>query len=250
MLDLRALRKARNWTQEDLVEKAGVSLPVISKIEKGRAVSLISAVKVCQALGVERIEQTGIKLYPQAAASLCPLRPLREAKGWSQQKLAEAVEVSVTTIIDMENGKAVNRLVMLLVCQALEVSVEDVIALNLFAPKEVELYQFLLQQAPPGKRVSLRDLRKAKGWSQECLAANAGVSHDLVSRAESGKAINRMSALLICQALGMPLQGVQGLKVTSSMRGQAWIVPTTSNGKGQAENGNIERVAAHAQANV
>lgn len=58
-----------------------------------------------------------------------------------------------------------------------------------------------------------------------------------------------MSALLICQAIGMPLEGIQGLKVTSSMRGQAWIVPTTSNGKCQAENGNIERVAAHSQAN-
>ncbi len=230
MSGLRALRKARNWTQEDLVEKAGVSLLVISKIEKGRAVSRRSALKVCQAFGVELSAIEGVKVYPQAVESSSPLRALREAKGWSQQKLAEAVEVSVTTITNMEHGKAVNRLVMLLVCQALGVSVEGVIALNLFSKKEVELYQFLLQKEIPGERVSLRDLRKAKGWSQETLAALVGVSHDLISRAESGKGINRMSALLICQALEVPLQAVQGLKITSSMRGQAWIVPAPSNG--------------------
>jgi transcriptional regulator with XRE-family HTH domain len=53
----------------------------------------------------------------------------------------------------------------------------------------------------------VRELRLAKGWSQERLAEEAGLSTDAISRIERGDRGPRLETLdQIAQAVGLPLQ--------------------------------------------
>ncbi len=47
---IRKKRITKKWTQIELAQKAGVSLPTISKAEKGRLISDLSKQKIADAL--------------------------------------------------------------------------------------------------------------------------------------------------------------------------------------------------------
>lgn len=49
---VRAERRRRHWTQEQLKDAAGVSRPTIARIERGYNVSTTSVAKVVEALGL------------------------------------------------------------------------------------------------------------------------------------------------------------------------------------------------------
>ncbi len=58
------------------------------------------------------------------------IKELRVTKGWSQMELATRAGLSITTIVNMEAGKPVQRTTMLLVTRVLEVKPEDVTGIN------------------------------------------------------------------------------------------------------------------------
>jgi transcriptional regulator with XRE-family HTH domain len=68
--------------------------------------------------------------------------------------------------------------------------------------------QKLLQMKLPAEqtpRNRIRELREARGWSQEQLAAKAGTTHSVISRLESGeRRLNSDNMQAIARALGVP----------------------------------------------
>jgi len=62
-MSIRAIREREGISQMQLATRAGVSLPVISRMETGKPVQSISFRVVCQALGVDPDAVTGVNLY-------------------------------------------------------------------------------------------------------------------------------------------------------------------------------------------
>ena len=56
---LRAVRKAKMLSQDDLARRAGLSRPTISRVEAGEEARFVTVRKLAEALGVEPIELTG-----------------------------------------------------------------------------------------------------------------------------------------------------------------------------------------------
>ena len=50
---IREARKQREWSQEMLAEKAGVSRPTIARVERGDDVSTANLTKVAEVLGLQ-----------------------------------------------------------------------------------------------------------------------------------------------------------------------------------------------------
>ncbi len=60
---LRSRRLERNWSQQELADRAGVGLTTVQKLESGRDTQLTSAIKVLRALNLmDRVDG----LIPQA----------------------------------------------------------------------------------------------------------------------------------------------------------------------------------------
>lgn len=62
MVTIRELREQANLSQMQLAIKAGVTIPVISRIENGHLVSRSSFLHVCRALGVDPDTVTGVQI--------------------------------------------------------------------------------------------------------------------------------------------------------------------------------------------
>ena len=77
---VRRLRRERNWSQEELAERANVHLNFVGRLERGQIVSpeLISVLKLAMALEVE----PSVLLTDFTPALMKKLRPLlrREAR--------------------------------------------------------------------------------------------------------------------------------------------------------------------------
>lgn len=85
---LEHIRLARNITQVDLAEQAGVSLRTIRRLEKGQGVSLDTFIRVLIALGVQQNMQT---LLPDPS-----IRPIdRVNMGGTERKRASSRKTSV-----------------------------------------------------------------------------------------------------------------------------------------------------------
>lgn len=50
---VKAQRKAKGWSQEQLAQSAGLSRPTVARIESGNAVSTDTMAKVAAALNIE-----------------------------------------------------------------------------------------------------------------------------------------------------------------------------------------------------
>jgi len=72
-------RLNRDWTQEQLAEEAGVSLPTVSRLERGESTSLVSFLRILRALALLR---DLARLVPDVPASpvqeIRSRRPLRQ----------------------------------------------------------------------------------------------------------------------------------------------------------------------------
>ncbi|NKB88494.1 MAG: helix-turn-helix domain-containing protein [Acidobacteria bacterium] len=68
-------RLNRDWTQERLAEEAGVSLPTVSRLERGESTSLVSFLRVLRALDLMRDLK---RLVPEVPPS--PVQELRTRK--------------------------------------------------------------------------------------------------------------------------------------------------------------------------
>jgi HTH-type transcriptional regulator/antitoxin HipB len=50
---VKAQRKTKGWSQQQLADTAGVSRPTVARIEAGSAVSTATLAKIADALGIE-----------------------------------------------------------------------------------------------------------------------------------------------------------------------------------------------------
>lgn len=87
-MTLRELRTIKGWTQKDLAAKAGVSLEVIAKMERGKGsgktyVSLESAKRVSEKLGI-----TLDGLWELLIADEQPLKQGNNTLKWTKAKKA------------------------------------------------------------------------------------------------------------------------------------------------------------------
>jgi len=74
---LKEMRDARGWTQQQLAGASGVSQTFISELEScKKQPTVIIAIKLAQALGVELMELLQPNLIPERGVS--PEKPLRE----------------------------------------------------------------------------------------------------------------------------------------------------------------------------
>lgn len=65
---VRGLRLARNWTQQELGARAGVSTPTVQRFERGDMITLGNFVRLIQAL--QRIRELESLLLPDEAISI------------------------------------------------------------------------------------------------------------------------------------------------------------------------------------
>lgn len=75
-LQIRNIRLEQNITQEQLAERSGLGRASISRIEKGRSVSLLTLVQLLRALN--RLDL--LNAFQQAQPSISPMRMLKEPK--------------------------------------------------------------------------------------------------------------------------------------------------------------------------
>ena len=68
---LRDERLRRNWRQETLAERSGVSLPTIRRYERTGRTSIENLLRLCHALG--RLDEFDSLLRPPPASSLAEL---------------------------------------------------------------------------------------------------------------------------------------------------------------------------------
>lgn len=83
---LRALRRSRGLTQQDLAELAGLSRPTVSTLERGNDVSLDSFLSVLRALGLLDGLDTAV---PEPAVS-----PIGELQQRARPKAAKAADAA------------------------------------------------------------------------------------------------------------------------------------------------------------
>lgn len=62
MSTIRELRVARNMPQAELAARAGISYPVINRMENGKPVNRLSFELVCKVLGVNPADIEGVVL--------------------------------------------------------------------------------------------------------------------------------------------------------------------------------------------
>ncbi len=80
---VRAERLRREWKQETLAERSGVSLPTIRRYERTGRTSLENLLKLCHALG--RLDEFADLLMPPPASSLDELAA-RDAQSTLKRK--------------------------------------------------------------------------------------------------------------------------------------------------------------------
>src|SRR3546814_11464112 len=84
---LLAIRLARNLTQAELAEQAGVSKRTLERLESGAVASQLSSLlRVCRALGLlERLEVLVPEPTPSPLANLTNREESREGKGGTER---------------------------------------------------------------------------------------------------------------------------------------------------------------------
>jgi transcriptional regulator with XRE-family HTH domain len=68
---IRAERLGREWKQETLAERSGVSLPTVRRYERSGRTSVENLLKLCHALG--KLDEFARLLSPPPAASIAEL---------------------------------------------------------------------------------------------------------------------------------------------------------------------------------
>ena len=97
---IREARTTSGLSQSDLATKAGVGIATIWRIEKEGDGTIDVLAGICRALD---LRFTGL---PRAGSFGDQVRALRTRRGWSQERLAERIGVSVGSITRLETGNA------------------------------------------------------------------------------------------------------------------------------------------------
>ncbi|MBC7341666.1 MAG: transcriptional regulator [Clostridia bacterium] len=98
---VRLLREEKNWTLNQLAEKAGISISYLSEIERGNVYPAVHTVRrLAEELGVSPSVLVG-----QGGALGHKIRKAREEQGLTQAELARLAGVSGGLIGQIEHGK-------------------------------------------------------------------------------------------------------------------------------------------------
>ena len=65
---------------------------------------------------------------------------------------------------------------------------------------------------------TIREIRESQGLTQAELANRAFVSARVISEMENGKPVRKMTLARVCNALGVPVSEVQGVRVLKRSR--------------------------------
>lgn len=107
-----AARRARKWTQSRLATKAGVTRETVYRVEKGRMPTGDVAVRLSDALGMDR-DELDLKVRETDHIAMHPdltlLRERRRACGLKLRECAAAAGVSMPTLSRFERGVERNR---------------------------------------------------------------------------------------------------------------------------------------------
>lgn len=206
---IKNARKAKGYTQKYLADLCGVSQQTISLIERDKYKSLphLSTLKlICNALDIAFNDLLDEYYYIKEGATplATAIKNARMAKGYSQSDLSSLCGISSDHISRIECGSVTPYLSTLeLICKALEISLDELLKNSEYRGYDSSIY--LLGS-------TIRNARKAKGYTQEDLSNLSGVCVRALSVIENGQIIPHMSTLKkLCDALSLNFKEVSKL---------------------------------------
>lgn len=196
---IKNARKAKGYTQKDLADLCGVCQQTISLIERDISIPHLSTLKsICRALDIDLNDLLEESCYIKEGVTplATAIKNARIAKGYSQNDLSSSSGISSDHISRIECGSINPYLSTLeLICKALEISLDELLKNSEYRGYDASLY--LLGS-------TIRNARKAKGYTQKDFADLCGVCVRALSVIENGKIIPHMSTLKkICKALSL-----------------------------------------------
>lgn len=132
---LKKLRQENQWTLKQVAEFAGVSIPYISMMEKGRVLNPSFAVveALAKMFRVDTndlmTEQKRVEKEKDSVVDIMALREIRFTRKWSLQEAAQRAGINPATLSLIENGKrrAVSMTTLTKLAQAYKVDVHDLL---------------------------------------------------------------------------------------------------------------------------
>lgn len=215
--NIQTLRKANGWSVLQLAEKSGIGYPTLLNTEKDKSKPHAATLaKLATLFGVETLEGDVVPPHAstegeETSSSVGDnIKRLRDAKGWTQKALAEAADVALPTISNLENGKGSPRASTLLkIQQVLGVTSLNSVPASTPEPSPEE------GGASAGEIIRLA--RKKLGWTQKELAEKADVAMPTIGGVESGKGSPRGSTLTrILDALGLTADDLKAPPVVTT----------------------------------
>ncbi|MEO9322828.1 helix-turn-helix transcriptional regulator [Nocardioides sp. C4-1] len=210
-VDLRTRRLELRLTASEVASALGVHTATVLRWERGVRLPGADVVAgLAQALETERDAVAAFfsahrsPAAPATRVRATGLRALRRERGCTAGEVASSLGVPVATVFNWESGRAGLPLDLLPRLQTV---------LGMTGPGGADQLVALLRrrrEPVPTRRSPVRSARRSRGWSQDRLAAEVGVSRHLVGRWERGDAPQIGHQRHLARALGLDLAVVAG----------------------------------------